>query len=417
MDKFSIKYRTSGKALPPKPIRMKIPGWSGAPVKRKNGSEPQPWHCPPFADAATYGLEFVYPYDNECHVVNDGGKFRIEWNYRNETGIQLTGQEFDFFFPHPPSFYFFATGTDLQAPPGHVIRVQPHPRFFTDATNTVAPAVCGHVQTEWWPKKMFIVFKVPAPGQRHVFRKGEPYVQLFAVPHRVPYEAVRMTPEEAAERTRLEQDITTSASHIARNVWHNPSGQEFKDHYKVMGRAFARKGFEGVETVTKEALERQKGTQPADKTIEECLQLGRERQFSGRLIEARDIFFHVMTRDPQNAAAPNALGHLAVAMNLKGMAANMMSQAIMLQPQSPVYRRELGELFIDLKRFAEAEGLLRSALELEPRNGLIAAQLGRAIALQGRVADAQKHYQMALEIDANCNEAKRGLEELTTPAG
>ena len=252
---------------------MKIPGWSGEPVKRKNGSEPQPWHCPPFVDAATYGLEFVYPYENECHVINDKGNLRIEWNYAKEPGIQLTGVEFNFFFPHPPRFYFFATGIDLQAPPGNVIRVQPHPRFFTDATETVPAAVCGHVQTEWWPKKIFIVFKVPAPGQRHIFRKDEPYVQLFAVPHRMPYDAVRMEPEEEAQRRRLEDDITQSASHIARNVWHNPFGQEFKDHYKVMGRAFAREGMAGVEEVAKDALERQKQTQPSDKTIEECLAL------------------------------------------------------------------------------------------------------------------------------------------------
>jgi hypothetical protein len=417
MDKFSIKYRTSGKALPPKPIRIKIPGWSGQPVKRKNGSEPQPWHCPPFVDAATYGLELIYPYDNECHIVNDGGKFRVEWNYPAETGIQLTGHEFDFFFPHPPTFYFFTTGIDLQAPPGHAIRVQPHPRFFTDTTGTAPAAVCGHVQTEWWPKKMFIVFKVPAPGQRHVFRKGEPYVQIFAVPHRVPYEAVQMEPEEEAARHRLEQDITTSASHIARNVWHNPVGQEFKDHYKVMGRAFARQGFEGVESVMRDGLERQKGTQPADKTIEECLQLGREKQFSGRLIEARDIFFHVLSRDPKNAAAPNALGHLALAMNLKAMAQNMMTQAIMLQPGSAAYRKDLGELLLGMNRFAEAEGLLRSALQIQPADPLIMAQLGRAVAQQGRAAEARTFYDQALAIDANCAEAKRGMEELATRAG
>lgn len=412
MDKLSLKYRTSGKSLPPRPIRMKIPGWSGEPVKRKNGSEPQPWHCPPFVDASTYGLEFVYPYDSECQVINEGGKIRIEWNYAKEEGVKLSGQEFGFFFPHPPRFYLFSTGIDLQAPPGNVIRVGPHPRFFTDATDTVPAAVCGHVQTEWWPKKMFVVFKVPSPGQRHIFRKGEPYVQVITVPHRVPYEAERMVGEEEQRRQQLEDNIVQASSHIARNVWHNPVGQEFKDHYKVMGRAFASQGIKGVESLAKEGVERQKQTQPANKSIAECLAQGKEWQFSGRLIEARDIFFYVMSRDPQNPAAPSALGHLAVAMNLKGLAQSMMTQAIMLQPGSAAYRKDLGELLLGMNKFADAEGLLRSALQLSPRDPLIMSQLARALAKQGKVDEARAFYRHALSVNETCVEAQQGLLEL-----
>jgi len=46
-EKLQIKYRTAHKALPPQPIRLKVPGWAGAPeITMDNGSEPQPWHCP-----------------------------------------------------------------------------------------------------------------------------------------------------------------------------------------------------------------------------------------------------------------------------------------------------------------------------------------------------------------------------------
>src|SRR5262245_38664261 len=107
MNKMTIKYRTTGKAIPPRPVQFKIPGGSGQLVKKRNGSEPQPWHCPPFMDAAMAGLELVYPYDNECHVVNDGGNVRFAWNFAKETGVTLHGGEFNVFFPHPPRFYFF----------------------------------------------------------------------------------------------------------------------------------------------------------------------------------------------------------------------------------------------------------------------------------------------------------------------
>src|SRR4051794_40365417 len=166
-DKLRIMYRTNRNALPPQPIRIKIPGWGGSPdFKMEDGSEPQPWHCPPFVDASTYGLELLYPYETECHVVNVNGDIRFHWDFAREPGVKLTGQEFGTFAPKPSQFYLFQTQLDMKAPPGHAIRTEPHPRFYADATGTVPAAVIGHVQTEWWCKTIFAVFKVPAPGQR-----------------------------------------------------------------------------------------------------------------------------------------------------------------------------------------------------------------------------------------------------------
>jgi len=412
MDKMTIKYRTTGKAIPPRPVQMKIPGWSGQAVKKRNGSEPQPWHCPPFVDAATYALELVYPYEKECHIINQGGVVRFAWDYANEPGHKPNGAEFNVFFPHPPRFYFFATGIDLQAPPGHVIRVETHPRFFTDATETAPAAVCGHVQTEWWSKTMFIVFKVPAPGQRHIFRKGEPYAQILSVPHRLPYEAVQMDEAEHSKRESLEKDITLAASHIAKNVWHNPMGQEFKNHYKVMSRAFAREGHEGVEEVVKGAVERKLQTQPANKSVAECMALARERQLAGRYIEARDLLFFVLDREPQNAEATGALGRLAAEMNLKDLAQNMMARAISLQAQSPVYRRDLGGLLLSMNKFPEAEACLRTVLQLDPKDPIAMAKIGDSLAKRGRTEEARACYRGALAIDANCAEAQAGLDQL-----
>ena len=91
MDKLQVKYSTYSKATPPQPIRIKAPGWAGAADKMEDGSPGQPWHCLPFVEGAAYGLELVYPYENECHVVNDGGKVRFEWDFANEPGGGVTG--------------------------------------------------------------------------------------------------------------------------------------------------------------------------------------------------------------------------------------------------------------------------------------------------------------------------------------
>jgi Flp pilus assembly protein TadD len=447
MDKLQIKYRTVGKAIPPQPIRMNIGGWGGAANMKKNGSEPQPWHCPPFVEASTYGLELVYPYETECHVINDKGDIRFEWDFASEPGVKLSGQEFGAFFPLPAKFYLFGSSLDLQAPPGHVIRTLPHPRFFTDGTGTVPLAVMGHVQTEWWPRPMFLVFTVPPPGQRHIFRKGEAYAQILCVPHQMDYEAEPMTPDEEARRGKLDQAMAISGAHISKNVWHNPAGQEFKDYYKVMGRAFARDGQPGVEAVVTEALEHQGRLRTADRTIAECLDLGHRLQREGKFIDARTIYFYVLEREPENAEAMSRLGVLAAMMQLPKLAHNMMSKAVMLQPRSPGYRNNLGELLRRTARHAEAEAMFRSALELNPndpqalsalgltlaelgrpgeavsacraalamnqRNALLHFRVGAVLARDGRAAEARTALENALALAPNFQDARDLLQEIS----
>ena len=104
------------------------------------------------------------------------GKNCILWDRAKEPGGLPGPSEFTLSTPPPPQNYLFATGIDIQAPPGYALRTEPHPRFFADTTGTVPAVVYGHLHSEWWPKKLFVVFKIPAlPGQRHIFRKGEPY--------------------------------------------------------------------------------------------------------------------------------------------------------------------------------------------------------------------------------------------------
>lgn len=376
MEKMQIKYRLSGKAIPPQPIKLAIPGWAGGDVKKRNGSEPQPWHCPPWAEAAIAGVELLYQYETECHVINDRGNIGFAWDFKKEPGYTLTGGEFGTFFPRPSKFYFFATGIDLQAPPGYVLHTQPHPKYFTDDSGTTPLSLIGDVQTEWWSKKLFVVFRVPPPGHRHIFRKGEPYAQVLFIPQDQGVQLVQMSPEEEAQRAEMEQQVQTAQSHIAKNVWHNPSGQEFKDHYRVMARAFAAEGMGGVKQTIDHASERQKLCQPADKSIEECLELAADRQREGANIEARDIYFHVIGREPNHAEATRRLGMLAASMDLPMLAHQLLSRAVVLQPQSAVYRADLGSVLLKMGRVEDARSSYQAALGIDPL--LESAQAGMA---------------------------------------
>jgi hypothetical protein len=369
MDNIPVKYRLAGeKAVAPQTIRMSIPGWVGEDQPRQNGSEPQLWHCPPFVEGATQGLELVYPYETECRVFNPGqGQDLIfEFDFQKEPGAKLDGTEFVGFHPKPSRYYLFKTQIDVQSPPGTVLRTQPHPRFYADDTGTVPLAVIGQVQTEWWPKKMFVVFKAPPPGERHVFRKGEPYAQIIFVPHRVQYEPVLMTPEEANEREQLDLAIMSAGSFIARTVWHNPGGEEFKDHYKVMGRAFVEGGHEGVKQAIVAGLERQRLAVPEGLTLAQYLALAEEHRAAGRMVEAREVYLALLDNDQNNAEAHNGLGRLAMEMGVTKLALSELVRASQLRPRSAGYRVDVGRALREGGRHAEARKWFESALKAEP---------------------------------------------------
>jgi Flp pilus assembly protein TadD len=447
MEKLTIHYCSYAKALPPQAIRIAPGGWSGSSEKMEDGSQPQPWHCLPYVEGATYGLELIYQFDTECQVVNDNGTVHFDWDFTREPGGVLSGGEFAAFEPRYASkFYLFNTRLDLQPPAGHVLRTEPHPRFFTDDTGTVPLAMVGHLQNEWYPRQPFVVFRAPRPGQRHIFRKGEAYAQLLAVPQRVSYEAVPMDKEQEARRRELERSIRAAKDQIADNSWRSPDGAEFNNHYKMLARVFARDGVAGVEAAVQAALKRHEQSMPGDRPIAECLALGAKHLGEHQYEKARDIFTHVLTREPDNA---NALSHLGICLACLGTIPNglqMMARAVALEPRIAKYHSNLGEILRLLGRLSEAEERFRASLQLNPNDcgvmsvlGLTLAQQGRSaegmqlcrvaaamnpalpavqyrlgliLAQEGRFDEARACYEAALAIDANYGEARRALLEL-----
>src|SRR5581483_5793386 len=116
------------KGLPPRQIRLQIPGWAGDSHDHGDGAKPQPWHCPPWVDGSTYGLELIYPFDTECHVVNDNGEIKFIGDFSPE---QPTGIKFPPFMTFAPGHYGYTSALDIQVPDDHVLRIEPHPRFYT----------------------------------------------------------------------------------------------------------------------------------------------------------------------------------------------------------------------------------------------------------------------------------------------
>ena len=71
---MQVKYRSATPGLNPRRTKLEVPGWGGERQPRKDGSMEQAWHCLPFSEGARYGIELVYPYENELRVSVSGGQ-------------------------------------------------------------------------------------------------------------------------------------------------------------------------------------------------------------------------------------------------------------------------------------------------------------------------------------------------------
>jgi hypothetical protein len=252
MELIEIKFRTWFKGTPPQRIKLQIPGWAGE-KGYSNNSKPQPWHCKPFVDASTYGLELIYPFKNECVVRTDHNDITtFEGDFSAEE--QITGIKMPPFMSFAPHHYGFTSSLDLKTTPGIVTRIEPHPSFYTDRTGTVPIPVAGHIESEWWSRIFFIAFKAPLPGQCHVFKPNQPYAQLLFLPKEVDYKVEHMTPEEIATRQMRDEQLGKHGSLLCTRHYTDHLGHKFDNKYKTMSKINDKDGEQGVDQYISKTL-------------------------------------------------------------------------------------------------------------------------------------------------------------------
>ena len=129
-------------------------------------------------------------------------------------------------------YYTYQLLLDLKVEALFAIKVETHPRFYTDTTGT-APIAVPAVIRHWWPMIFFVVFKTPAEGQTHIFRPGEPFMQVTIVQADETFDLVEMTEEEAAERELQSRRIYASRSTLSADTqWTSASDTVFDGTYR-----------------------------------------------------------------------------------------------------------------------------------------------------------------------------------------
>jgi hypothetical protein len=232
-----VKYRLANAGLAPRRTKLEVPGWGGKAEPRADGSHEYAWHCSPFSEGAQYGFEVFYPYPHELTVTRQTDGLAFDGDFGpppNDDG--------DLLWPPFRSFgrdyYTCQFLLDLKVEPQFAVRTEPHPRFYTDTTGTCPIAVPALLRTEWWPMISFVVFKAPDRGRSHIFRPGEPMLQLLVIPVSADFILAPMDEEEAAEREMRSRRIHASRATLARDsTWHSRTDTIFDGTYRHLLRA------------------------------------------------------------------------------------------------------------------------------------------------------------------------------------
>ncbi len=231
-----VKYRLVNPALRPRRTKLEMPGWAGQPGPRTDGAQEYAWHCAPFTEGAQYGIEVFYPYQNELHVTRKNGNLELNGDFGEKP------DDSDLLWPPFRSFgndyYSYQLLLDLKVGSEWAVRTEPHPRFYTDPTETVPVAVPALLRTEWWPMISFIIFKTPAEGRTHIFRPNEPMLQILILPVTANFTLTEMNAEEAAEREMRGRRIHDSRPTLAADsTWASKTNTVFDGTYRHLLRA------------------------------------------------------------------------------------------------------------------------------------------------------------------------------------
>jgi len=230
-----VRYRLFEPRLNPRRTKMEVPGWAGQPDPRRDGSHEYGWHCMPFVESAQYGIELFYPFDNELRVTRRDGRVVLESDWGPDPGTGINWPPFRSF---GDDYYSYQLLLDLKVPDDMAVRAEPHPRFYTSTADDVPIAVPALLRTSWWPIISFVIFKTPAEGRVHVFRPGEPFMQMIFVPAEPDFELVPMDEEEAAEREMRSRRIHASRETLGKaSMWTSSTNTVFDGTYRQILRA------------------------------------------------------------------------------------------------------------------------------------------------------------------------------------
>jgi len=194
--------------------------------------EAVPYHCKPWLDAQSLGWTLFYGYltsitlsrsADDKIAVGNGDQLAAETNQPRVVD-QFAAAHFG-----------LGCGYTLATPPGFCILLLPE---------AGAPAglnlVSGLIESDWYPRQLFLVFELPAPGVTITLEHRVPLARAVIVPRHDGLTAAPLAGDELAalqaeRETYLAEEATTPSR------WQAAGGQTFTHLYRQWSARFRRR--------------------------------------------------------------------------------------------------------------------------------------------------------------------------------
>ena len=190
---------------------------------------PVPYHCKPWSDGQRIGWTLFYGFLTPITVVGLGdGRTEIENEAQlaRETNQKRVADHF------AEGFFGLGVGYTLITPPGFVSLIIPPTQ--PPANLETVPFV---VETDWYPRQLFLLFKAPAKGVRIALDHKDELARVVVVPRP---EALTAEPMSTAELEEIEQRRTAylEEEKTTSSRWTAATGDTFTHLYKEWSKRY-----------------------------------------------------------------------------------------------------------------------------------------------------------------------------------
>jgi hypothetical protein len=221
---MNVKYYRADKSFPPLvPVRPIINGKSMSAGSRKPSARPA--HCKPWLDGYSQGCLLLFPYRVSLQIAFDETMKVI---CSSQSAIRRFGSIVSSF---SDDYFGIATNYRLKTDRNIGIYVSPAPSEYKP---TSCEPIRGLIETWWYPRPIFLVFRKPSPGTILSFEFGQPLCLLLPT-------ICETTEVEEFTESDLKEQLDSEAEYLRisneRGMrWISRNGDSFSRAYKVFSK-------------------------------------------------------------------------------------------------------------------------------------------------------------------------------------
>jgi predicted TPR repeat methyltransferase len=156
---------------------------------------------------------------------------------------------------------------------------------------------------------------------------------------------------------------------------------------------------------------------PAAPSTTESVHQAMEVHRGGDLATARAMYERLLAAQPRHADALHLLGVLEAQQGHAERAAELIAQALAINPDEPMFRNNMGNVCVELGRDEDAQVHYTRAIELDPRRVDVLNNLGVLLGRHGQAGRAEQLLQRAIALAPSFSDARQNLANLYLGAG